>query len=451
VLAVIRVPGDDDVAGTFLRKDLRCALEEQTVTAGRETNDDTHGFPVAREGDHLNDLGRLASFLPILPTEVLGKLKKGGLGLGSYEGELFGLGVDVFRSSRVDRDGLVKQALQLRREDRVDVVLFDRKIVGVFAIHLELVGVGGILFLGLILLLIGCVRAGLVLLEVVDEFGMDADGAGDDAHDVLGERSGLVGADNGGVCHRLTRTEDTNEEIFLSHSFRGESERKSHRKREALWDSDDNQCYRDDGYACKGDALLISSTMKTGQSRNWGGGRKNTDQAGSPVPNWTKKRIMRAVNKIKPAAPPIFAMSSARSFSFSCNGVESGSPRRAAKRSDVRKSGEDFREHTHHDTAVETLLTDSDNDVLSITFKDLGARNQEAIRMGIGGVESMNVGTLASCLFPEGNALFVADLFDGVGLSCCAGLVAPDVVVGDEDTVAGDDLTGLEEGNTTNE
>ena len=166
-----------------------------------ETDDDTHGFPLAREGDHLDDLGRLASFLPILPTEVLGKLKKGGLGLGSYEGKLFGLGIDVFKGSRVDRDGLVEQALQLRREDCVDVVLFDREIVGVFAIYLGLVSVGDILFLGLILLLIGCVRAGLVLLEVVDEFGMDTDGAGDDAHDVLGECSGLVGADHRGACH----------------------------------------------------------------------------------------------------------------------------------------------------------------------------------------------------------------------------------------------------------
>ena len=81
MLAVIRVLGDDDVTGTFLRKDLQCAFEEQTVTAGVETDDDTHGFLLAREGDHLDDLGRPAGFLPILPTEVLGKLKKGGLGL----------------------------------------------------------------------------------------------------------------------------------------------------------------------------------------------------------------------------------------------------------------------------------------------------------------------------------------------------------------------------------
>ena len=60
------------------------------------------------------------------------------------------------------------------------------------------------------------------------------------------------------------------------------------------------------------------------------------------------------------------------------------------------------------------------------------------------------IDTLARCLVPKGNALIIVDLFDGVGLSCCAGLVAPDIVAGDEDTVAGDDLTGLEEGNITN-
>ena len=65
---------------------------------------------------------------------------------------------------------------------------------------------------------------------------MDTDGAGDNAHDVLGERSGLVGADDGGVCYRLTRTENTNEEV-LSRPFRGESERKSDRRREALRNS----------------------------------------------------------------------------------------------------------------------------------------------------------------------------------------------------------------------
>ena len=104
MLAAIRALGDDDMTSTFLHENLRCALEEQMVTAGLETDSDTHGFPLAREGDHLNDLGRLAGFLSILPNEILGELKKGGLGLGSYKIKFFGLGVDVFKGSRVDRD-----------------------------------------------------------------------------------------------------------------------------------------------------------------------------------------------------------------------------------------------------------------------------------------------------------------------------------------------------------
>ena len=78
-------------------------------------------------------------------------------------------------------------------------------------------------------------------------------------------------------------------------------------------------------------------------------------------------------------------------------------------------------------TTVETLLTYNDS-VISITFEDLGARNQEAICMGVGGIESMSVDTLAPCLLPEGNALVVVNLLDGVRLSCCVGPVALDIV-----------------------
>ena len=104
-----------------------------------------------------------------------------------------------------------------------------------FVIHLGLVGsIGDIVFLGLILLTIWCACVGPVLLEVVDEFGMDTNGTGHDAHEVPGERSSLVGADNGGVCHHLAKTKNINEEVFLSRPFRGESERESHREWKAL-------------------------------------------------------------------------------------------------------------------------------------------------------------------------------------------------------------------------
>jgi len=76
-----------------------------------------------------------------------------------------------------------------------------------------------------------------------------------------------------------------------------------------------------------------------------------------------------------------------------------------------------FKEHTHHDAAIETLLTDGDNHVLAITIEDLGARDHGTIGVRIEGVECMNVDTLRLGLFSEGNALAVADLFDSVGLS----------------------------------
>ena len=62
----------------------------------------------------------------------------------------------------------------------------------------------------------------------------------------------------------------------------------------------------------------------------------------------------------------------------------------------------------------------------------------------------MRISTLALCLLSEGNALVVASLLNGIGLSCCSRLVAPDIAAGNEDTVAGDNLTRLEEGNTSN-
>jgi hypothetical protein len=134
----------------------------------------------------------------------------------------------------------------------------------------------------------------------------------------------LVGRDDRGVCHRLTRTEDTDEELFSSHSFCGESGHKSHRKREAFRNSDGGRCYRDGRCECKGNTLLTRSTMKAGQGGRRGNERGNAYQAGSPVPSWTKKRIMRAVNRIKPAAPPIFVTSLAGLFNLSCNGVGLG-------------------------------------------------------------------------------------------------------------------------------
>ena len=64
--------------------------------------DGTHGFPLAGEGDR-RYLGRLVSFLPDLPIEILNKLERGGLGLGSSESKFFGLHADILEGGRADR------------------------------------------------------------------------------------------------------------------------------------------------------------------------------------------------------------------------------------------------------------------------------------------------------------------------------------------------------------
>ena len=58
----------------------------------------------------------------------------------------------------------------------------------------------------------------------------------------------------------------------------------------------------------------------------------------------------------------------------------------------------------------------------------------------------MNAGTLAFGLFPERNALIVADLLNGTGN---ARFVTFDVMARNEDVVTEGDLTGLEEGDIT--
>jgi len=107
--------------------------------------------------------------------------------------------------------------------------------------------------------------------------------------------------------------------------------------------------------------------------------------------------------------------------------------------------------HTHHDTAVETLPTDSDDDILAVTAENLGTRNHETIGVSVGNVESVGAGALAPGLFPKPKQFVVADLPNDIGLSGGSGFVTLDVVAGNEDTVTGDDIARLEEGDIADE
>jgi hypothetical protein len=104
------------------------------------------------------------------------------------------------------------------------------------------------------------------VLQVTDEFRVDTDGAGDDTHDVLGERPRLVGADDGGVGHSLTRTEDTDKEFLCRHSLGSEGEGESHSERRTFGNRNNNQYDGNDQDACKGDAVLAGSTVKEKES-----------------------------------------------------------------------------------------------------------------------------------------------------------------------------------------
>ena len=105
------------------------------------TGDDAHGLPLAGEWDHLGDLDPLASFVPILPTEVV---------------ELIAVGLSKRHSSRGDR---MVSCLPVRW-----------KTVRVFPVHLLFVcDLSDIVFPGIPQLLMECVCAGLqVLLDIAD-------------------------------------------------------------------------------------------------------------------------------------------------------------------------------------------------------------------------------------------------------------------------------------------
>ena len=139
-----------------------------------------------------------------------------------------------------------------------------------FPIGLGLVGgdlghvlfLGLVLFQGLILLLIRRVRAGLVILEVTNEFCVDTDRAGNDAHGILGEGPCLISADNGGIGHGLTGTKDANKEILGSHSLGSKSEGEGYSEQETFWNSGDDQCDGNDQDLREGNPLLTGGTTR---------------------------------------------------------------------------------------------------------------------------------------------------------------------------------------------
>lgn len=97
---------------------------------------------------------------------------------------------------------------------------------------------------------------------------------------------------------------------------------------------------------------------------------------------------------------------------------------------------------THHDSAVERLCTDRDNDVLSHTLENLCTGDEETVLLedfaGLG-------------IVPLLDTLLVGKLLDGVTLTGSTRFVASDIVTTEEDTVDGDDLSWLEHADITDD
>jgi hypothetical protein len=97
---------------------------------------------------------------------------------------------------------------------------------------------------------------------------------------------------------------------------------------------------------------------------------------------------------------------------------------------------------THHQTTVERLGTDGDDDVFTDTLGNLGTRDQETVLF-----QSLSRGQRVALL----DTLFVGSLLDQVGFTGSTRLVALDVVASEEDTVDGKNFTSLDDTDVTDE
>ncbi len=89
---------------------------------------------------------------------------------------------------------------------------------------------------------------------------------------------------------------------------------------------------------------------------------------------------------------------------------------------------------THHDTTVEALGANSDNDISAIALENLGTGYDKA------------VGVAVLLTLRRLHQVIVGNLPDSVGLAGSATLVAFDIMAGEEDAVARYDLTGFQQG-----
>lgn len=188
------------------------------------------------------------------------------------------------------------------------------------------------------------------LLQPLDKLSIDAQRTSNDRHDVLRQCTRLVRANDRRVGHGFTRAEDSDEKVHLRHSLRCEGEGEGDGEGKTFGNGDDDLVERHN------ENKVCQTTVDKERGEREERERRTTvtammristkaapfceaDRAGTPVPSWTKNRIMSEPNKIAPATEPRMAMSSARALSLSWSGVGGASPRRAAESSHTEMTG----------------------------------------------------------------------------------------------------------------
>jgi len=208
----------DNVPSALPREDLASALQIQPVATSFDLDNNAHGLPLGRERDHLPDLRAVPRFLEGRPLELLRELQERRLRLAADKYQLFGLRVDILKSGRVDSDRLVEELPECGGKDRVELGLVDGKVVVWVLAVLRVEATIGVIAAV-------CVGARAVVLELTNEFGVDADGTRDDRHRVLRERAGLVGADDGGLGYGIGGAENANQKLLVCQALSRECER----------------------------------------------------------------------------------------------------------------------------------------------------------------------------------------------------------------------------------
>ena len=128
--------------------------------------------------------------------------------------------------------------------------LFDGKVIGILPVCLWFVcDLSNAPFLGLLLLLlIGCVHVGLVLLEDLDELGMDSNCSRDTTHGILCECPSLVSTGDRGVHCHLTGAVNMGEKFFGGCSLHSKGGHEGDTWWEAFWNGHDDECCWGGGY-----------------------------------------------------------------------------------------------------------------------------------------------------------------------------------------------------------